>query len=322
MSEPKLRKRQDQSFRWIDLSIRTFEVWIKRIGHFVALMTIVALLHRGLLLILLDHLPEIMRVDLEIIAFDAVEFILDIWFDVIEHLRIFGYIDPAAISWFLASVFSLLVGVILASMLELMGAGYALELCRTGTAKWSESYLRARERVKTFLLTQICRWSTVSALLALPFGLYIFLIVSNLSQVFVVVFVPLLAIFCFALALYIMGRLSPLTSIVFAENHDVMGSIQRSFELTHGRFWHALIGHIVGPSIFAYLAATLYFYVLIWSEPSLGLWALVFDAVIAALITSPLQLVFVSVLYLDLRAEGPTWRGEPIVIGSREKGID
>lgn len=102
-------------------------------------------------------------------------------------------------------------------------------------------------------------------------------------------------------AFYISVRLAPSLAVAVAEDHGVIDSMKRAYDLTSGNFWHVfgsqlLIGIVVAiiETLVSWLTFPLVF--------TVGPWATVISRLIVALFLSPINPIFSIVLYRDLAA--------------------
>jgi membrane-anchored glycerophosphoryl diester phosphodiesterase (GDPDase) len=108
------------------------------------------------------------------------------------------------------------------------------------------------------------------------------------------------------LIFYIAVRLAPALATVITEDQSATTAIARSWQITHGFFSHVFIAQIlmsvailVVDLVIGIIAAA----IILSFIPSVDI-ALIIASVTASLLLSPLNYIFLAVLYKDLEARG------------------
>lgn len=194
---------------------------------------------------------------------------------------------------FVLSIISLIVYAII--------AGAATKFALTdyenpGTGNIGESFSFAISRTSTLIGTQL---------------LQSFIIIGLAVVTLLIYYIdPIIFLVMILLVIYLAVRLMPASAVVIAEDHTPFTAIGRSWQITQRFFWHVFLGQIlmaIVVIIIDLIIGIVVGIILIGFIPSIDLTVLI-ATVISSLVLSPLNYIYLAVLYKDLEARG-TSRG-------------
>lgn len=190
---------------------------------------------------------------------------------------------------FILSIFSLLVYSIVAGA----AITYAnMDYENPESASVGEAFSIAFERAYSLIGVQV-----LQSLIVL--GIAVLAILTMFIEI-------LLGMIVLLLAVYIAVRLAPAPAIVINEGRSSYDALSRSWQITGGLFWHVFLGQLLMGIVVIIIdiaigvAAGL---ILIAFIPSVDLVTLI-SVVLASFILSPINYIYIAVLYKDLEARG------------------
>lgn len=208
---------------------------------------------------------------------------------------LFLTVEPFSVSALLIVFVLSLISLIVYSIV----AGAAMKFAITdyenpGTGNIGESFSFAFGRASTLIGTQL---------------LQSLILIGIAVLAMIAVFVdPIISLAVMFLVLYLAARLTPASAIVIVEDHSPITALSRSWQITSGFFLHVFLGQLLVAIVVIIIdlgIGILTGMLLILFLPSLE-FSVLMVTIVASILLSPVNYIYLVVLYKDLHARRPT----------------
>ena len=295
--EPSAPPEQDFTVSALDLVMRTFKLWIRKLPSYILIVGLLGVAFSLLQLAVFYALYGMLAFDL----------LIYVGTDIINTLLGIGTSETAlVIEIIIIAIVLTVVGMVVNAVIAGGGIKFALDDYGSRQADVGTSLSFAFSRLSTmivaqFLLTLIVTGALAPGMYFLLGALAAFDPYNPLIGLNMILMAFPLILIGLIVALYFSIRLSPTSAVVIAEDLGAIDSVKRAWELTTANFWHIFGGQIllgIAVGVIALVPGWL-LVPLVFYDLALVLYV---SVLISSLLFIAINYVFAAVLYRDLES--------------------